>query len=85
MNIQLLQEKVRKIEWLLFISIAFLNLLPALWYPYFPTMDSPAHLYNSNLLVELLSNTDSSIHELFIFNPDIVPNWTGHIIMGLIT
>lgn len=68
-----------------FFFIVILNLYPVLVFRYFPTMDGAAHLYNSNLLVEMLTNSASRVHNFFAFNPQIVPNWTGHIVMGIVT
>ncbi|MFH0757690.1 MAG: hypothetical protein V2B15_10420 [Bacteroidota bacterium] len=49
----------------------------------YPTLDGPAHLYNSNLLKEIISGNDF-IKGFLSLNSIYNPNWTGHVIlMGL--
>ena len=75
------QFEFSKIEKYIFFLILLLNLLPVLSYKFFPTMDGAAHLYNSNIINEMvLGNKDLHIH--YIFNSMPVPNWMGHIILS---
>jgi hypothetical protein len=67
-------------EKLFFIAVV-INVLPFLFIRFFPTMDGPAHLYNSNLIGQLL-HAGSPLHQYFYFNPMLVPNWLSHIILG---
>jgi hypothetical protein len=60
-----------------------LNLVPVLCFKFFPTVDGPAHLYNSALIVELLSSSESPIHDFLVFNSSINPNWSGHFLLAL--
>jgi hypothetical protein len=43
-------------------------------------MDGASHLYNSNIIIELL-NGNSKLESFFKFNKVIVPNWFGHFIL----
>lgn len=75
------QFEFSKIEKYIFFLILLLNLLPVLSYKFFPTMDGAAHLYNSNIINEMvLGNKD--LHQYYIFNSMPVPNWMGHIILS---
>ncbi|MBN2348882.1 MAG: hypothetical protein JXJ22_08605 [Bacteroidales bacterium] len=67
----------------IFYLFILFHLIPVLFYRYFPTVDGPAHLYNSRLILEMVSNPQSPVHDFLIFNPHINPNWTGHILLVL--
>lgn len=67
----------------LFLLLVILNCLPLLSGRYYPSLDGPAHLYNSNLLIELLRG-NSFLSDYFTINQELVPNWIGHFILGLL-
>lgn len=72
-----------KIEPFLFSLLLVIGTLPLLFSRYFVTLDGPAHLYNANLIKEiLLGNT--AISDLFVLNKFPVPNWSGHFLMALL-
>lgn len=48
---------------------------------FYPTMDGPAHLYNSNLINQLIIN-NSFIEEFHKINTFLIPNWTSHFILS---
>jgi hypothetical protein len=50
---------------------------------YFPSLDSPAHLYNAKLLLELLQGDGFIVQHFYQFNPLVVPNWIGHALLAL--
>ena len=74
---------LQKMEPYYFYLFLFLNLLPLIAFKFFPTVDGPAHLYNSKLIVELLKNVHSPLHAYFDFNANINPNWTGHFLLAI--
>lgn len=76
-------KKNKKIELYFFWFVIFLNILPVLSVKFFVTTDGPAHLYNSNIINQLLFYSNDAIEKYFVFNNEIVPNWTGHIILAL--
>jgi hypothetical protein len=78
----MVQNKFRSIETYLFFLIIALNLVPVLSVKFFPTLDGPAHLYNSNLITNLLFGNQAHLSDFFIFNNEPVPNWTGHFILS---
>jgi len=75
--------KLKSIEPYYFYFFLLLNLIPVLSFKFFPTVDGPAHLYNSNLIAELLKNPGSSLHDFFVFKDTINPNWFGHFTLSL--
>jgi len=75
-------NRFRKIETYIFFLVLILNLIPVLSVRFFPTLDGPVHLYNSNLINHLLTGDHSRLHDFFEFNPEPVPNWTGHFILS---
>jgi len=66
----------------IFLFLILLNSLPLLLFPFYPSMDGAAHLYNSNIIVRLLLDNDSIYHKFYEFTPILVPNWLGHFILA---
>jgi hypothetical protein len=60
-----------------------LNLIPVCAGSFFPSLDGPAHLYNSNLINSLLFCKSEVMHSYFVLNPELIPNWTGHFILSV--
>ena len=59
-----------------------MNLSPLLTGKYSPSLDGAAHFYNAKLIVSLLFDSGGSISDYYSLNNDIIPNWTGHIILA---
>jgi hypothetical protein len=73
-------------EYLLFLLLLLLHLVPIWSSKYFPTTDGPAHLYNAWLANTLLTDAQHPFHHFFAFNSLPIPNYTGHaILMALLT
>lgn len=68
----------------LFWLVAILHALPLLDSKLFPTLDGPAHLYNANLVLELLSGNSAVLDQFFVFNTVPVPNWIGHATLAML-
>lgn len=45
-------------------------------------MDGAAHLYNSNILLEMLSG-NALMDDFYMMNSELVPNWSGHFFLML--
>ncbi|MFN5628769.1 MAG: hypothetical protein ACK48W_05730, partial [Bacteroidota bacterium] len=73
-----------KSENYIFYFVVIINLIPVLSSKFFPSMDGAAHLYNSNLINHLISNSNSPLHQYFVFNSEILPNWSGHFLLSLL-
>jgi len=73
-----------KYEVYFFYLLLLINLIPVLFTTYFPTVDGPAHLYNSRVIVDLLSNGNSPLSAFYIFNPHLIPNLSGHFILSIL-
>ena len=78
-NIQL-----NKIEKYVFLLVTVLNLIPVLQGKYFPSMDGAAHLYNSNIIKELIFKNNNLFELFFSFNEILVPNWIGHFLLSFL-
>jgi hypothetical protein len=65
-----------------FYGVISLNLLPVFLFDFFPTLDGPAHLYNVELIRELLAGNES-ITAYYELQTIIVPNWLGHMLLLL--
>lgn len=72
-----------KKESILFHVVLLVNLLPVLVGAFFPTLDGAAHLYNSRLINALIFDSSEMVQNYFSFNPELVPNWTGHFILSI--
>ena len=81
LNKSIITANLIKYEYYLFYVFLVINLLPLLVFKFFPTVDGPAHLYNSRLIIELLGQ-DSYLENYFTFN-EIAPNWLGHIMLSI--
>ncbi|TAH42568.1 MAG: hypothetical protein EYC69_04855 [Bacteroidetes bacterium] len=72
-----------KFEKYLFYLLVLVHLLPVLMLPYFVTHDGPAHVYNANLIHRMLFDQNPGGFEFFHFNPQILPNWISHVLLGV--
>lgn len=50
---------------------------------FFVTLDGPGHTYNSSLIMQIIANKPNA-SDIYQFNSDLMPNWTGHTIMILL-
>ncbi len=65
----------------LYIALIGFCSLPIWYFQYYVNQDGSPHLYNSYILVELLSGNDS-FTSIYRINPYPIPNLTGHWIMA---
>jgi hypothetical protein len=66
---------------LLFYACIILNASIVFSVKYFPTQDSGAHAYNSNILYNLLFGDKEFYEKFFSINTELVPNLTSHVVM----
>jgi hypothetical protein len=64
----------------LFYGTLLLNVVLLLFSKFYPSMDGPAHLYNSNIILQLIKG-NSHFAEFYILNPLPLPNWTSQAIL----
>ncbi len=69
----------------LFYLLVFLHALPVLLLDHLISVDGPAHLYNANLIIRLLSAGNDSANIFFEFSNSWSPNWTAHILLVLLS
>lgn len=67
---------------LFFYSILFANLVFLCFTKFYPSMDGAAHLYNSNLLGQILQGNDA-ISDFYTISTIPIPNWISHFILGI--
>ncbi|MBP9153002.1 MAG: hypothetical protein KBF73_12015, partial [Flavobacteriales bacterium] len=75
-------EWIGKVEPYFFLLVIVVNLIPVLSVDYFPTVDGPAHLYNSKLISEIWRYGQSPIHQYLEFNQTATSNWSGHLLLS---
>jgi hypothetical protein len=82
--ISILNAKLsEKVEGKVFLFLLILNILPVIGFKYFPTLDGPAHLYNANLIRQLMLDGTVTLKQFYQFNSEIIPNWTAHFILSM--
>lgn len=64
----------------LFHFTLLLNIIFLCFTTFYPSMDGPAHLYNSNLLLHLIKG-NNILSEFYSINSLPIPNWTSHFIL----
>lgn len=65
----------------LFAILLLVNIIPVVGVEYFFTGDGPAHLYNSNIILQLLSQEENRISQFFELRYELIPNLGGHVLL----
>ncbi len=73
-------RKIRQVH--LFYLILLVNIVILFTVKLYPSLDGPAHLYNSKLIYHLIKGDSEAINNFFTFNAFPVPNWLDHIVMA---
>ncbi|HEY3373057.1 MAG TPA: hypothetical protein VGK10_19560 [Prolixibacteraceae bacterium] len=69
-----------KDEVIIFYGILVINITFLFYTRFYPSMDGPAHLYNSNLIKQLLVR-NSFLGQFYQISTFPIPNWTSHFIL----
>jgi len=72
---------IRNEAWVYALLFA-IGLLPVWIFKYVPSLDGPQHLYNANVIIQLLKGSDL-FSEFFRINEVVVGYWTGHFTLTL--
>ncbi len=64
------------------VLLFLLSLLPLWIFKYVPSLDGPQHLYNANVIDQLLKGSEL-FREFFRINDAVVGYWTGHFVLSL--
>lgn len=67
----------------IFYSVLAFNIALLLCVKFYPSMDGPSHLYNSNLIGHLIKGDSFVIGDYFTLNRAIIPNWMSHFVLSL--
>ena len=78
-----INQVLKRIEPYLFFFLVVISAWPVFYYRFFPTLDGAAHLANGNLINSLVFHYSAEVHKYVVFNPEPVPNWTGHLIIAI--
>lgn len=81
----MIEYKKFPIEKILFYVILLSNVVLVFATRYFPALDSPSHLYNAQIIKELLFHKQSTLDLFFNINTTPIPNWTGHLLLTLLS
>jgi hypothetical protein len=68
---------VIKNERWVFALLLLISMIPLWIFKYVPSLDGPQHLYNSNVIMQLIRGSDI-FREFFRINEVVVGYWTGH-------
>ncbi len=77
------RKRLRVNSQLIFALLLLINLLPVFMVQYFFTGDGPSHLYNSNLILQLLGDDSAPAHSFFHLKWELIPNLGGHLLLAL--
>ena len=66
----------------LFYFVLLANIILLCLTSFYPSMDGPAHLYNSNIIHNLIKG-NPALHEFYTLNPLLVPNWISHFVLSV--
>ena len=66
----------------LFYFVLVLNVVLLCFTRFYPSMDGPAHLYNSNILNHLIRG-NTTLSEFYSINTVPIPNWTSHFLLSI--
>ena len=66
----------------LLVALVAGQVLPVLLIEFFPSTDGPAHLDGADAVLRMLSAGGWLTRKYYEFNPSIVPNWTGHVLLA---
>lgn len=73
----------KRTEWVVFLLMIAANATYLLLFRYIPSLDGPQHLYNSNVIVELIKGNDF-FKQYFVINNVLVGYWNAHAYMSLL-
>lgn len=76
---------IKKIERLVFIIFLVSNLIVVLFFKFTPTLDGPAHLYNSTILKHIILSDSEFLKSFYTINQELVPNWSGHFLLVILS
>ena len=67
---------------LFFTLLVLIGLIPLIFSKYYLTLDGPGHIYNGNIIKELILGNHQEFNNLFKLNSLPVPNWISHFLFA---
>ncbi|MDD4553723.1 MAG: hypothetical protein PHP04_05950 [Bacteroidales bacterium] len=74
----------KRTELMIFTTITIISIFPFISTRFFPSMDGASHLYNANIINQLVFHDNQLFDTFFKLNPEPVPNWTSHLLLSLL-
>lgn len=71
-------------EPIFFIFLLIIICIPLFQHVFIYTLDGPAHGYNAKIIKSLLFEDKSYYANYYQYNPELIPNWSGHFILALL-
>src|SRR3954447_25399038 len=68
----------------LYLAASILLLIPIWSVHHLPTVDGSSHVYNAEIIRQLVTGHDTVLTHAFRINPRPVPNWSGHAVLALL-
>lgn len=75
-------KRLDKLEFFTFWGLVVIGLLPLIFTKYYLTLDGPGHIYNGNIIKEMILGNHIEFTNLFKFNTLPVPNWISHFLFA---
>lgn len=79
----ILLQYIKRIEPFLFLVVSLYFASTLFDFAYYVTSDGSSHIYNADLIGDLLFNKQNVISTYYELNTIIVPNWMGHALLYL--
>lgn len=84
MKTEFISKRSVLLESITFWGLVIIGLLPLIFTKYYLTLDGPGHIYNGNIIKELILGNHSEFINLFKFNTLPVPNWISHFMFAFL-
>ncbi len=79
------ERLIYKYEWLVFILLVAIWMIPVWANRYFVTLDGPSHVYNSFVVLEFLKHHDTDFWgRFYILKNQFNPNWFSHLTLAFL-
>jgi len=75
----------QRAERFLFFALVIIFLFPIWSLDYFPTLDSPGHVYNGKILWELLFGDATFYQSAYVINDQLSPNWFSQCLLAVLS
>ncbi len=82
--LQAMLQRLLRFEPYIFLLLLLAHVSVLFRFPWYPTLDGPAHLYNAHLIRQMMLGNEF-LARYFEFSSFPEPNWSGHAIMAFLS